>query len=88
MGLCAVQEGHLSMAEHQYLRSLHVARAQHAKSWELRTATSYAALMQRQGRRREAVDLLHPIYDWFTEGFDSTDLIEANALLESLEARA
>jgi tetratricopeptide (TPR) repeat protein len=65
--------------------SLAWAREQQAKSWELRTAMSYARLMQSQGRRAEAVDLLRPIYDWFTEGRDTRDHIEARALLEDLE---
>ena len=51
-----------------------VARCQHAKSWELRAATSLAKLWQSQGRTVEARDLLSPVYDWFTEGFDTADL--------------
>jgi predicted ATPase len=59
-------------------------RRQQAKSWELRTTTSYARLMQFQGRSVEARDLLAPIYGWFTEGFDTLDLKEAKALLDQL----
>jgi predicted ATPase len=71
-------------AERAYIASLDWARKQQAKSWELRTATSYAWLMCDQGRIREAYDLLEPIYGWFTEGFGTTDLKEAKALLEQL----
>jgi predicted ATPase len=39
---------------------------------------------QRQGKRAEACELLAPIYGWFTEGFDTTDLQEARTLLEAL----
>src|SRR6516165_6424005 len=73
-------------AEHAYIASLHWARQQQAKSWELRTATSYARLMRDQGRVGEAHDLLAPIYGWFTEGFGTRDLKEAKALLEDLAA--
>jgi predicted ATPase len=71
-------------AEKCYRASLEWARKQNAKGWELRTATDYARLMQRQRRLREARDLLVPIYNWFTEGFDTKDLKEAKALLDEL----
>ncbi len=74
-------------AERSYLASLDWARRQRAKSWELRTGTSYARLMREQGRAREARDLLAPVYGWFTEGFTTNDLKDAKALLEEL-ARA
>jgi class 3 adenylate cyclase/predicted ATPase len=70
--------------ERAYLASLDWARHQQAKSWELRTATSYARLMHDQGRAIEAHDLLAPVYGWFTEGFGTKDLKEAKALLEEL----
>jgi class 3 adenylate cyclase len=72
-------------AERSYVASLDWARQQQAKSWELRTATSYARLMRDQGRVAEAYELLAPIYAWFTEGFATKDLKEAKALLEELE---
>jgi class 3 adenylate cyclase len=75
-------------AERAYIASLDWARTQQAKSWELRTATSYARLMRGQGRVREAHDLLAPVYAWFTEGFATKDLKDAKALLEELETSA
>ncbi len=78
------QQGKLAAAEENFLASLDVGREQQAKSWELRTSTSLARLWQSQGKRKEALDLLAPVYNWFTEGFDTKDLIEAKALLEEL----
>ena len=60
------------------------ARRQSGRSLELRAATSLARLWQQQGRTDEARDLLSPVYDWFTEGFDTRDLKDAKALLEEL----
>jgi class 3 adenylate cyclase/predicted ATPase len=71
-------------AEAYFERALAVARAQRAKSWELRAAMSQARLWRDQGKRDDAHDLLAPIYGWFTEGFDTLDLKEARALLDSL----
>jgi len=71
-------------AERSYCSSLEWARKQQAKSWELRTSTSLARLWQSQGKDREARELLAPIYNWFTEGFDTHDLRVAKALLEQL----
>jgi predicted ATPase len=65
-------------------QALDVARSQHAKSLELRTAMSLSRLWQQQGKRQEAHNLLAPVYGWFTEGFDTVDLQEAKALLEAL----
>jgi predicted ATPase len=67
-----------------FQQALAIARHQHAKSWELRAATSLARLWQQQGQRVEAYELLAPVYDWFTEGFDTADLQEAHALLVDL----
>jgi predicted ATPase len=71
-------------AQKNYLASIDWARQQQAKSWELRTSTSLARLWQGQGKRKKAHELLAPIYGWFTEGFDTKDLIEAKALLNEL----
>ncbi|MBV9287694.1 MAG: AAA family ATPase [Hyphomicrobiales bacterium] len=68
-----------------FWRALDIARAQQARSWELRAATSLALLWRDQGKRQEAHDLLAPVYGWFTEGFGTKDLKEAKALLEELE---
>ncbi len=61
-------------------------RKQGAKSLELRATTSLARLLGKQGRRDEAHVMLAEIYGWFTEGFDTADLKEANALLDQLNA--
>ena len=71
-------------AEAWFQRALDVARRQQAKSLELRAAMSLARLWQEQGKTTARVHLLAPIYDWFTEGFDTADLQEAMALLEEL----
>ena len=72
-----------SEAEECFLRALDIARKQQAKSLELRAATSLAHLWQ-QGEEAEARELLTPVYNWFTEGFDTKDLQEAKALLNKL----
>jgi len=71
-------------AEAHFERALSVARAQQAKSWELRAAMSLARLWRHQGKRGEARELLAPVYEWFTEGFDTLDLRQAKALLDEL----
>lgn len=76
--------GDLDGAEQTYRASLDWARQQQAKSWELRTATSLARLWQQQGKTAAARELLAPIYHWFTEGFDTKDLKDAQALLEEI----
>ena len=72
-------------AESYFERALSVARKQQAKSWELRAAMSLARLWRDQGKVQQARELLAPIYDWFTEGFDTRDLKEAKALLNELQ---
>ena len=71
-------------AETWLQRALDVARRQEAKSLELRAAMSLVRLWQQQGKRTGAYNLLAPIYGWFTEGFDTADLQEARALLDTL----
>jgi predicted ATPase len=76
-------ENHLE-AETCFHHALAIARSQQAKSFELRAATSLARLWQQQGKRRAAHDLLAPVYNWFTEGFDTADLKDAKVLLAAL----
>ncbi len=71
-------------AEACFLKAIEVAQKQQAKSLELRAVMSLARLWQQQGKPREAHELLAEIYGWFTEGFDTKDLQEAKALIESL----
>jgi predicted ATPase len=76
--------GDRAAAAQSYHQALVIARRQSAKPFELRAATSLARQWRDQGKRTEARDLLAPIYDWFTEGFDTPVLKEANALLDEL----
>jgi predicted ATPase len=69
-------------AEDHMRHALDIARHQETKSLELRAAVSLCRLWQQQGKRREAQELLAPLYGWFTEGFDTADLQEAKALLD------
>ena len=72
------------VSEKLLLRALEAARRQEAKSFELRAAASLARLRQSQDRTSEARHLIAPVYDWFTEGFDTRDLDEVKALLLEL----
>jgi predicted ATPase len=72
-------------AEAVLLKALNVARTQGALAWELRSATSLAQLWQRQGRHQQAHELLAPIYQRFTEGFSTPDLITVRRLLGELQ---
>lgn len=76
--------GSEDQAEECFDQALEVARGQSAKSLELRAATSLARLWQQQGKKAEARELLGGVYGWFTEGFDTPDLVDAKALLEEL----
>jgi predicted ATPase len=71
-------------AEHSFRAGIEVARAQEAKWWELRTTTSLARLLAKDGRRDEAHKMLAEICSWFLEGFDTADLKDAKALLDEL----
>ncbi len=77
-------EADSASARAHFERALAVARAQQAKSWELRVAMSMARLWRDEGMRDEARDLLAPVYGWFTEGSDTHDLKKANTLLKEL----
>jgi class 3 adenylate cyclase/predicted ATPase len=79
-------EANVPNAQAHFERALAVARAQQAKSWELRAAMSMARLLRDQGKRDEARDQLAPVYGRFTEGFDTLDLKDAKALLDELNA--
>jgi predicted ATPase/DNA-binding winged helix-turn-helix (wHTH) protein len=80
--------GTAAAAEDHYQQALGWARRQGALSWELRTATSLARLLRDQYRSTEAMALLAPIYNRFTEGFETADLKTAKALIDSLPLRA
>ncbi len=71
-------------AESCFREAIEIAQRQQAKSWELRATTSLARLLAKQGRSDEARAMLAEIYNWFTEGFDTADLKDANALLDEL----
>ena len=83
-GELAWSEGDVAAAEVWFRGALEIARRQHAKSWELRAATSLARLWRDAGRRDDAGDLLAPVYAWFTEGFETADLIAAKKMLDEL----
>ena len=71
-------------SEALFRQALDEARQQGALSWELRAATSLARLLRDQGRHADAIACLRPVYDRFTEGFETADLIAAKELLEVL----
>jgi predicted ATPase len=71
-------------AQRCFERAIEIARKQSAKSLELRATMSLARLLDKQGNRDEARTMLADIYGWFTEGFDTADLIDAKALLKEL----
>jgi predicted ATPase len=83
--LIVARDGDHTSAEGRFQEALAFARERNAKSFELRAATSLAGLWQRQGKRDEGRELLAPVYAWFTEGFDTPDLKEAEALLTYLD---
>ena len=71
-------------AEACFLKAIDTARSQAAKSWELRAATSLSRLRQRQGRVKEAREILADVSGWFSEGFDTPDLRAAKSLVTEL----
>jgi predicted ATPase len=74
----------LSDAEVYFRRAIETARHQQSKGWELRATQSLARLWQRQGRRGDARAALTAVYETYTEGFTTPDLVDAKGLLESL----
>ena len=83
-GQLLLRQGHSAAAEELYRKALSIAEEQEAKLWELRAAVSLARLLSAQGQREQARELLAPVYGWFTEGFDTTDLKDAKALIDEL----
>jgi predicted ATPase len=84
-GAVLAETGDAAEAASWFQRAIDTARGQEVKSLELRAATSLARHWRDQDRRAQAHDLLAPVYGWFTEGFDTADLIDANALLHELD---
>jgi predicted ATPase len=82
--LLATEPANTAEAEALFCRAIEIARSQQAKTFELRAARSLARLLRDQGRPADGRTLLAPVYAWFTEGFDTGDLIEAKALLDEL----
>ncbi len=80
-GSLLIRRGDAAAAEASLRRAIELARSREARAWELRAATTLAALFHREGRRDEAQSLLRPIYGWFTEGLELPDLRDARALL-------
>ena len=76
----------IAQAEDYFQNALTIAHQQGAKSWELRAALSLSELWQTQNRCQDAYTLLEPIYAWFSEGFDTIDLVRAKNLLKELKA--
>jgi class 3 adenylate cyclase/predicted ATPase len=74
----------VAAAEACFRQAIGLARRQGARAWELRAAVSLGMLWRDQGRRGEALDVLAPVYGWFTEGFDTPDQNAAKVLLDEL----
>jgi predicted ATPase len=84
-GCCLTKaSGRTSEVEACYRNAVGIAREQGARSLELRSAMSLTRLWCDQDKREDARNLLAPVYDRFTEGFDTQDLVEAKALLDEL----
>lgn len=73
----------LAKAEEMFVQSVRLAAKQGALAWELRSATSLARLLNRQGRKAEAIDSLAPVYEKFTEGFETRELLTARKVMEA-----
>jgi Flp pilus assembly protein TadD len=83
-GWVLMQQGRSDQAEVALRASIDVARAQKAKSWELRSATTLARLLAERQERAAAREMLSDVHGWFTEGFGTKDLKQASALLDTL----
>ena len=77
-----------SEAEQSFLKAIEIARERGAKTLELRAATSLSRMLVNTGRHAEALRLLQPIHDWFTEGFDWPELKDAKSILAELKSPA
>ena len=84
-GIALFGQNKLDESERAFEEALRVAQVRQMKAYELRAGTSLARLWGEQGRRTEARELLAPVYDWFTEGFDTADLKDAKAVLDTLQ---
>ena len=82
--LLALSVDNKSDSEICFHEALSVSRSQQSKSLELRAAMSLSRLWQSQDKRKEAFNLLAPVYEWFTEGHDTADLKDAKALIDEL----
>ena len=83
-GELLLHQGNPADAETSFQAAIALAEKQDAKWWNLRTATSLARVWLDQGRRDDARDLLAPVYNWFTEGFDTRSIKAAKELLDEL----
>jgi predicted ATPase len=83
-GWVLARQGRTLEAEAQLRASIECARGQQARSWELRSATTLAELMVEGGRSGAAREILQPVYEQFTEGFETHDLRTARSLLTGL----
>ena len=79
--------GEMLAAQRHFEEAVAIARKQRSKWWELRATTSLARFLRDTSRRDEARTMLAGIYGWFTEGFDTSDLKDAKALLDELGAQ-
>jgi predicted ATPase len=82
--LLLLERGATEEAQVCFQRAIEIARRLKAKFWELRATMSLCRLLQKQGKRAQARNMLAEIYNWFTEGFDTPELQEAKSLLEAL----
>jgi len=83
-GEISFKQGEHATAETNFKKAIETAHKQSAKSLELRAAISLCRLWKKQGKKMEAYQLLTGIYNWFTEGFETPDLIEAKQLLQTI----
>jgi class 3 adenylate cyclase len=83
-GVALREQNDVAGSQAAFAEALRSARQRQMKAYELRAATDLARLWGEQGQREEARELLAPLYDWFTEGFDTADLKDAKALLDEL----